>query len=81
MIDARRSAAWDRTMVRLSGFARATTGRRLALAAIVGAIAIVWIVGALQPGGSHAGQATATGVGTDWAVRRAPQLRRAAAAW
>jgi Flagellar biogenesis protein len=68
MTDARRSAAWDRTMVRLSGFARATTGRRLALAAIVAAIAIVWIVGALQPGGSHAGQATATGVGTDWGV-------------
>jgi flagellar biogenesis protein FliO len=67
MIDARRSAAWDRTMVRLSGFARATTGRRLALAAIVAAIGIVWIVGALQPGGSHAGQA-ATGVGTDWGV-------------
>ena len=66
MIDARRSAAWDRTVVRFSAFARALTGRRLALAAVVVGLAIVWIVGVVQPGGSHPGEASTTGVGTDW---------------
>ena len=66
MIQARRSAAWDRTVVRFSAFARALTGRRLVLAAIVAGLAIVWIVGVVQPGGSHSGDAQATGVGSDW---------------
>ncbi len=66
MIEARRSAAWDRTVVRFSAFARALTGRRLAVAAIVAGLAIVWIVGVVQPGSSHAGDNVATGVGSDW---------------
>jgi flagellar biogenesis protein FliO len=66
VIEARRSAAWDRTVVRFSAFARALTGRRLALAAVVAGLAIVWIVGVVQPGGSQPGQASTTGVGTDW---------------
>jgi flagellar biogenesis protein FliO len=66
VIDARRSAAWDRTVVRFSAFTRALTGRRLALAAVVAGLAVVWIVGVLQPGGSHPGEASTTGVGTDW---------------
>ena len=68
MIEARRSAAWDRTVVRFSAFARALTGRRLALAAVVAGLAIVWIVGFVQPGGSHPGEASTAGVGTDWGV-------------
>jgi flagellar biogenesis protein FliO len=63
VIEARRSAAWDRTVMRWSGFARGLTGRHLALAAILAAVAIVWIVGLVQPGNS---QPAATSVGSDW---------------
>lgn len=63
MIEARRSAAWDRTVMRWSGFTRGLTGRHLALGAILAAVAIVWIVGLVQPGNS---QPAATSVGSDW---------------
>jgi flagellar biogenesis protein FliO len=66
MIDARRSAAWNRTTMRWSGFARAMTGRRLAVAFVVGAVAIVWFVGTIHPSTAGGAQTAVSGVGTDW---------------
>jgi flagellar biogenesis protein FliO len=66
VIDARRSAAWDRTTVRFSGLVRAMSGRRLALVAVVAAVAVVAIVGAIQPGASHTNDALSGSVGADW---------------
>ena len=68
MIDARRSAAWDRTMMRWSGLGRAMTGRRLALAVALAGLGIVGLVGVMRPYSAPSGQTAPSGVGTDWGV-------------